>query len=234
MKDEKYGRCPIAKSRNPFTCGLTGKTHTTIEFFQRVDYLARALGKRMGWKPNEETPWDKVLNIFSVNTVCVPCGRPLLTPPQRRERNGYVLTPPQIDYIGAAYAVHRFSGIVTPANAAYSVPELAHQLKSSGAKGIFTCVPLLGTALEAAKDAGIPKDKVFILGMPGFPKKEGFTSLEDLIQEGKNLPEIEPLRWFKGQGARQPAFLCYSSGTSGLPVRRIRSMTAPPPSGGQR
>jgi len=213
MKNEKYGRCPIAKSRNPFTCGLTGKTHTTAEFFERVDYLARALGQKMGWKPNEETPWDKVLNIFSVNTVRI----------SRRSYGaaavGVCLQVVQIDYMTAAYAVHRFSGIVTPANAAYSAPELAHQLKSSGAKAIFTCVPLLATALEAAKSAGVPKDKVFILPMPGFVKKEGFTTLEDLINEGKKLPEVEPLRWAKGQGARQPAFLCYSSGTSGLPVR---------------
>ena len=65
---------------------------------------------------------------------------------------------------------------------------------------------------------GIPKDKVFILGMPGFEKKDGFTTVEDLINEGKKLPEVDALKWTKGQGARQPAFLCYSSGTSGLPV----------------
>lgn len=37
-----------------------------------------------------------------------------------------------------AYAVHRLSGIASPANAAYSASELEFQLKNSGAKALFT------------------------------------------------------------------------------------------------
>jgi hypothetical protein len=37
-----------------------------------------------------------------------------------------------------AYAVHELSGMVTPANAAYSAPELEFQLKNSGAMALFT------------------------------------------------------------------------------------------------
>ena len=37
-----------------------------------------------------------------------------------------------------AYSVHRLSGIASPANAAYSASELEFQLKSSGAKALFT------------------------------------------------------------------------------------------------
>jgi ribosome assembly protein SQT1 len=37
-----------------------------------------------------------------------------------------------------AYAVHRLSGIASPANAAYSAAELEFQLKDSGAKAVFT------------------------------------------------------------------------------------------------
>lgn len=48
---------------------------------------------------------------------------------------------------------------------------------------------------------------------------KGYKTVDQLIAEGKGLPELEPLRWDKGQGARQTAFLCYSSGTSGLPVQ---------------
>lgn len=69
MTNEKYGRQPLARSRNPFTCGLTGKTYTALEQMERVDLLARAMGKRMGWTPNEGTAWDKVVCVFSLNTV---------------------------------------------------------------------------------------------------------------------------------------------------------------------
>lgn len=79
MTTEKYGRYPIAKSRNPFTCGLTGKTFTLNESIERRESLARAIGKRLGWLPNEETEWDKVACMFSFNTVRNLCAEPCET-----------------------------------------------------------------------------------------------------------------------------------------------------------
>lgn len=55
------------------------------------------------------------------------------------------------------------------------------------------------------------------MGMPGFEKADGFVTVEDLIAEGAKLSPLDALQWRKGQGERQPAFLSYSSGTSGLP-----------------
>lgn len=124
---------------------------------------------------------------------------------------------PQIDYMTVAYSVHRLNGIVTPANAAYSAQELTHQLKTSDAKALFVSVPLLETALEAAKAVGLSHDKIWIVGMPGFEKKDGFVTVEELIAEGARAPKVDELKWAAGQGARQTAFLCFSSGTSGLP-----------------
>lgn len=56
-------------SNNPFTCGATGKTYSTLEVKDRVDYLARGLAKELGFQPNQGTEWDKVIAVFSVNTV---------------------------------------------------------------------------------------------------------------------------------------------------------------------
>jgi hypothetical protein len=69
MRNEIYGRYPVAKSRNPFTCGLTGKTFTLAQSWERSDLVAKALSKIMGWEPNADSPWDKVIAIFSFNTV---------------------------------------------------------------------------------------------------------------------------------------------------------------------
>ena len=69
MRSEIHGRHPIAKSRNPFTCGLTGKTHSVTESHRRSDLIAKALSKVMGWEPNVDSPWDKVVAVFSFNTV---------------------------------------------------------------------------------------------------------------------------------------------------------------------
>ncbi|KAI1641495.1 acetyl-CoA synthetase-like protein [Biscogniauxia mediterranea] len=189
-RDEKYGRLSLDKSRNPFTCGLTGQTYTNAEMSERLELLARSFAQHLGWQPQEDTPWDKVLAIFSFNSI---------------------------DYIMSTFAVHRLSGIVTPVNAMYSASELEHQLRSSGVKAIITCIPLLDTALKATRACGIPDDNVFLLDLPGYSKDVPFKTVNDLIAEGRSLPEVDKLTWTKGQGDRQVAYLCYSSGTSGLP-----------------
>ncbi|KAL2689425.1 hypothetical protein Neosp_003479 [[Neocosmospora] mangrovei] len=183
---DKYGRKPLARSRKPYTCGITGKSYTVSEVEEREKLLARALAKRLGYDLADHTEWDRVLALYSLNTI---------------------------DYIPLTHAVHRLSGIVTPASAAYSAQELQHQLVSSGANALFTCVPLLDNALVAAKGA----DRIFLLPIPGFEAKAPFKTIDDLIAEGKDAPELKPLNWVNGQGARQVAYLCYSSGTSGLP-----------------
>src|SRR5271156_5386606 len=133
------------------------------------------------------------------------------------------------------WAIHRLNGISSPANAAYSADELTYQLKTSDAHCLFTCLPLLPVALEAAQQSGIPAHHVYICDLPdqmtgGAKVPSEFKTLRQLIQEGQSLPEAEPIQWERGQGARQTAFLCYSSGTSGLPVSiAVPSPTPSPP-----
>ena len=123
-----------------------------------------------------------------------------------------------------AWAVHRLSGVVTPASSAYTLNELTYQLKTSGSKVLFTCIPLLPVALAAASKSGIPRNRVYLLALPkeatgGQEAPSEFKTVDQLIHEGKGLAQLEQLKWAQGQGARQTAFLCYSSGTSGLPVK---------------
>lgn len=69
MLSDKYGRHPLQHSRPPFTCGLTGAEYSALEVRERVNALARGLSKELGWLPNKGTEWDKVIGVFSVNTV---------------------------------------------------------------------------------------------------------------------------------------------------------------------
>lgn len=121
-----------------------------------------------------------------------------------------------------AWATHRLGGIQSPANAAYSASELEYQLKNSHAKALFTCVPLLETARAAAKNCGIPENRIYILELPekiaGRSTPKDKKTVDDFIREGSKLDRLPPLNWGAGEGARRTAFLCYSSGTSGLPV----------------
>lgn len=68
---EKYGRKPLSRSRSPYTCGITGKSYTTAEVEDREKLLARALAKRLGYDLNEGTEWDRVIALYSLNTVRV-------------------------------------------------------------------------------------------------------------------------------------------------------------------
>lgn len=189
--NDENGRKPIAKSWNPYVCGLTGTTFTMQEQKDRVQHLARALSKELGWKVNQGTEYDKVAGVFALNTI---------------------------DIMTLNWAIHRLNGVSSPANAAYAPDELHHQLSNSGSQCLFTVLPLLDVALKAADKAKIPRSRVYICELPGdkdYPKE--FKRLSQLTKEGASLPELEPMKWSKGQGARQTAFLCYSSGTSGLP-----------------
>ncbi|KAF4255143.1 hypothetical protein KXW98_009382 [Aspergillus fumigatus] len=195
MLNEKYGRHPASQSRDPYTCGLTGKSYSVPQVTERVDLLARALARELNWAPNSGTEWDKTLAIFSLNTI---------------------------DTLPLSWAVHQLGGVVSPANAAYSAAELKHQLLDSKAKALFTCAPLLPTSLEAAAMVGLPKDRIYLLEVPpqaggGKEAGLGFKTVSQLIEKGKLLPKVERLNWSAGEGARRTAFLCYSSGTSGLP-----------------
>lgn len=196
MFDERYGRHPVQTSRAPFIDGLSGKSYSVSEVRRRVDYLSRALSRELGFKPDQGTGWDKVVACFSLNNI---------------------------DYLTLAWAVHRLGGILSCVNASYNASELEYQLKDSGAKAVFTCLPLLGTAMQASKRLAIPSHRVFLHELPpalgGDVSNPGRKTIDQLIQAGAKLPALKPADscWSKGDGAERIAFLCYSSGTSGLP-----------------
>lgn len=137
----------------------------------------------------------------------------------------------KIDIMTLNWAIHRVNGISSPANAAYSVDELRHQLVFSGCKALFTVMPLLPIALEAAEKANLPKDRIYICEMPHDRQTPApYKTLSQLVESGQRGSALEPIRWKRGQGERQTAFLCYSSGTSGLPVS-VCQLESPPQRG---
>lgn len=69
--NDEYRDRSLETSKNPFTCGLSGKTYSNKEVMERIELIARSLSKEIGWKPNEGTEWEKVVGIFSVNSVGV-------------------------------------------------------------------------------------------------------------------------------------------------------------------
>lgn len=63
------GRYPKSESKPPFICGVTGRSFTVSEVETRIELLARALSAKLGWQVDEGTEMDKVVGIYSLNTV---------------------------------------------------------------------------------------------------------------------------------------------------------------------
>ncbi|KAL9076836.1 MAG: hypothetical protein Q9161_000821 [Pseudevernia consocians] len=130
-------------------------------------------------------------------------------------RKGDVLalfTPNCIDTPAITWGVHWAGGIVSPANPGYTAEELAFQLKDSGAKALATQKPFLKVAVEAATQAGIPEDRIILMGdeKDESRKFKHFSSI-------RNLAGTSIYRRTKAHPKNDLAFLVYSSGTTGHP-----------------
>ncbi|QSZ35238.1 hypothetical protein DSL72_008107 [Monilinia vaccinii-corymbosi] len=120
-------------------------------------------------------------------------------------------TPNCIDTPSIIWGTHWAGGVVSPANPGYTVDELTFQLKDCGAKGIVTQKSLLKEAQAAAKNAGIPEDRIILVGdeRDQTRKFKHFTNVRNLAgtsryRRSKRKPE-------------DLALLVYSSGTTGHP-----------------
>lgn len=87
---------------------------------------------------------------------------------------------------------------------------------------LFTNRTLLPVALKAAAVAQLPVEHIYLINIGN---EEPFThssidhlTIDQLIKAAEDLPALNKVKWIGDQGAKQTAFLCYSSGTSGLPV----------------
>jgi hypothetical protein len=67
--ENNYGRHSKLTSKPPFTCGTTGKAYSVSEVTERIECLATALSKDLGWSVNDGNEMDKVIGIFSYNSV---------------------------------------------------------------------------------------------------------------------------------------------------------------------
>ena len=101
---------------------------------------------------------------------------------------------------------------MSPANPGYTVDELAFQLKDAGAKAVVTQMVLLEVAVEAANKAGIPDERVILIGdeRDESGRFKHFSSLRNIAGTSRyRRTGVDP--------KNDLAFLVYSSGTTGLP-----------------
>ena len=115
-----------------------------------------------------------------------------------------ILAPNVPEYAAAFFGVALAGGTNTTINGLYTEAEIAHQLRSSRARFLFTVSAMLERAFPAAAAAGV--EAVF-----SFDGGEGTTALHDMLGPPDELraPAIDP--------ATALVALPYSSGTTGLP-----------------
>ncbi|EME80927.1 uncharacterized protein MYCFIDRAFT_215787 [Pseudocercospora fijiensis CIRAD86] len=91
-------------------------------------------------------------------------------------------------YPVAMHATLRVGGKVSGASPAYNVEEMTYALQKADGKFLFTHKDSMEVATKAAKNAGVPKENIFLLegDLPGF------KNIRTLIEEGKNLGEQVP------------------------------------------
>lgn len=95
LYDPKY-RVQKSDKSHTFVCGLSGKSIKVSDAKDRMEFIARALSKRTGWVPvQEETEWEKIACIYSINTVSITSSQPRKTkaPPPQIQRAGQQRPP---------------------------------------------------------------------------------------------------------------------------------------------
>lgn len=114
-----------------------------------------------------------------------------------------LMAPNMPDYAVVFHAAALAGATVTTINPTYTAPEVAHQLKDSGATLMFTIPAFLPVAISAAAGTGLRE--IVVLG-----EADGHRPLDDLL--GNPLAAQVPVDLDEHVLA-----LPYSSGTTGLP-----------------
>lgn len=118
-----------------------------------------------------------------------------------------------IDTPALIWGCHWAGGVVVPSSPTCTAREYAFQLMNSRAKAIVTSESLLHTAVDAAWIARIPKERIMVVD-DGTIGDSYFIRLPDMLQQ--SMPDAVFERSVKLDPATDYAFLCYTSGTTGL------------------
>ncbi|KAL4791399.1 putative phenylacetyl-CoA ligase [Aspergillus venezuelensis] len=121
-----------------------------------------------------------------------------------------LMSPNSIETPAVTWGCHYVGGTVAPINPGLSSRELEQQLLRSQAKGIVAHPSCLRTAVEAAKLASLPQERVLVL--------DGKDRGHEKIPTG-HFMALAPSRIVEPAQVSPDdvAFLVYSSGTTGLP-----------------
>jgi len=135
-----------------------------------------------------------------------------------KEQQAVMVFTPNHMYVCAAYlAAAGSKRLFTGANPIYTVNEVAHQMKAIDAAVVLIHPDLLETGIDAAKQANVPTDRLFIFSDTESPTTQGVRDWRSFLASES---EAESWQWdpLDGKASLQTiAAINFSSGTTGLP-----------------
>ncbi|ORZ13199.1 hypothetical protein BCR42DRAFT_467657 [Absidia repens] len=120
-----------------------------------------------------------------------------------------ICAPNKVDYPVALLGAIAAGGTVSPANPAYTVKELTHQLSLAKAKVILCGQENVQVVLEAAEKCGLKKTNIFVFGEEAV---QGVQPYSQVLLFGRRLPAPVKI----SNPSDQLSYMCFSSGTTGL------------------
>ena len=201
------GETPAASGDDQiFISAATQEILSRRQALEDVEALAAGLAHELKWVPNEPAQGGKVVAILCENTI---------------------------EYMTYCWAVHRIGGSCLLLHTTNSALENTKHIKDSGCK-ILIVSPALAEAGRATvgeldgSDIRVFKTKAVVDGSAETNgNHDGLPTLHDLIVLGKTLASLPAVaRPVEGSDS-SIAFLCSTSGTSGVQVIIQSSSTQP-------
>ncbi len=117
-----------------------------------------------------------------------------------------ILLPQSAETVLAHFAIYRIGAIAVPMFTLFGADAIAYRIADSGARAVVT------DAANAPRLEGVPGlERIFVFGGQGGPARQGFRSLDRDTERAADTFEDAGLR------ADDPAFVSYTSGTTGAP-----------------
>lgn len=134
-----------------------------------------------------------------------------------------LVSPNAVTYPICLHGVIRAGGVPAVSSPAANEAEMRHALRAVRSRFVL-CAPgdTLAVVRAAARQEGIDEARIFVFAddedrVQG-DEAGGFVSLSALVEEGTRLGTMDAVGLPTGKtSAEVPAFLCFSSGTTGLP-----------------
>lgn len=165
-------------------------TKERITFGQlKADALALSRGLR-----DPKSPWgglkrNQIACIFGANSIKVPV---------------------------LVFGLLQAGAGITPSNPAYTVRELAHQIKQTSSVLLIAHSSMLDTAIAAAEECGLPKNRIILID----DGVKGFATISQIVARGHELTDDDVggrVVFTEDDIKKKAVLLPFSSGTTGVP-----------------